>query len=732
MADPATDRTPLLPLSRLKPDPLNVRQAPTDPDLDAQLRAQILAQGFTGALTIRPANPDSKSKNPIFYVTDGCRRLAAVRSLAKDGKWPKGKLIPCSITPKDSDPTEISLGANSARAAMDPIDQVTAFHKLSESGYTADEIARRFGVSQRTVEQRLRLASLHPDLHQAYRDKTLSMQSLQAFTISPDHARQLAAFKALAPHYSPWSIRSHLTSTSIAANHPIADYVGLDAYEAAGGELLRNLFGDRDDTWIVDPSLLERLAAARLEEEAAATVKGWKWSLVMPSLDHAALLEYGRYTGEPIPPTDDQNARLEALKADIERLENRPEDELTADDYEALDKASDELELLHETIADQRTWTDDQRANAGIIVHVDDDGSIAYECGLIRPEDVPAANDPGDSAADTSTGTSDADPDAPPFRQPIVVRHEDPDATARKETGIGTGVTDDLRHARANTYRAKLAGDFDAALDLCTFQICKDLFTEGYHFGPLDIAARTSATSPMVRANDADYASFSLHATEVSEQPDLPLDWIRLPADEAFDAFLALPADTRRALFAAAVSRTVRPQLAYDSNAVPAIENTIARIEPDFTGSIARSADFFWSRLVKKTLIAISDAVFGSDWAAAVRNLKKGDLAAAVEQAFAADTASSTISKEAIERARAWLPPGFRAFDTATSIDGDTAPPAATVDAPGDDTREGDAAPSNGASDTADDPEAAPTGSPDRLNGAAPVASGLPAFLAKA
>lgn len=203
MADPATERLISLPLSRLKPDPLNVRQTPPDPDLDTQLRAQIESHGFNGALIVRPANPDSKSKNPIYYVTDGCRRLAAIRDLAKTGKWPKGQLIPCSEPRKDSNPTEISLGANSARAAMDPIDQVTAFHKLSESGHTADAIARRFGVSQRTVEQRLRLASLHPELHQAYRDNVLSMQSLQAFTISPDHARQLAAFKALAPHYAP-------------------------------------------------------------------------------------------------------------------------------------------------------------------------------------------------------------------------------------------------------------------------------------------------------------------------------------------------------------------------------------------------------------------------------------------------------------------------------------------------------------------------------------------------
>lgn len=449
----------------------------------------------------------------------------------------------------------------------------------------------------------------------------------------------------------------------------------------------------------------------------------------MPSLDHAALLEYGRYTGEPVPPTDEQKQRLEALNAEVERIEQLPDEKCTAKDHVALDQACDDIEILQEQIGERCNWTDEQRANAGVIVHVDHDGSIAYEYGLIRPEDMPKASDPADSAGETAGEDPGNTAGDATFRQPIVVRHEDPDATARKETGIGTGVTDDLRHARANTYRAALAGHFDAALDLCTFQVCRDIFTNGYHLGPLDLTIRRSLTAPVTRTNDADYASFSLHASEISDQPELPLDWIKLPDDEAFEAFRALPDDTRKALFAAAVARTVRPQLAYDANAVPAIENTIARIDPDFSSSIARTADALWSRLVKKTLIVISGVVFGSDWAAAVRNLKKGDLAAAVEQAFAADTASSTISKEAIARARAWLPPGFRAFDTSTSVAGDT-----DADADADTASSSPAATETGADTPSADAgaEDTPPAATANLNGAATEPSGLPAFIANA
>ena len=55
-------------------------------------------------------------------------------------------------------------------------------------------------------------------------------------------------------------------------------FVGIDAYEAAGGDVMRDLFQQDDGGWLQKPVLLDRLAAERLEREAdAVRSEGWKW-----------------------------------------------------------------------------------------------------------------------------------------------------------------------------------------------------------------------------------------------------------------------------------------------------------------------------------------------------------------------------------------------------------------------------------------------------------------------
>ena len=47
---------------------------------------------------------------------------------------------------------------------MHPADQVQAFGALGEAGVSVADIAARFGVPERTVEQRLRLGNAAPEL----------------------------------------------------------------------------------------------------------------------------------------------------------------------------------------------------------------------------------------------------------------------------------------------------------------------------------------------------------------------------------------------------------------------------------------------------------------------------------------------------------------------------------------------------------------------------------------
>ena len=57
-----------------------------------------------------------------------------------------------------------------------------------------------------------------------------------------------------------------------------AQFVGIEAYESAGGVIMRDLFQQDDGGWLQDPVLLDRLVAERLEREAhSVRSEDWKW-----------------------------------------------------------------------------------------------------------------------------------------------------------------------------------------------------------------------------------------------------------------------------------------------------------------------------------------------------------------------------------------------------------------------------------------------------------------------
>src|SRR4029077_3800386 len=81
---------------------------------------------------------------------------------------------------------ETSLMENTIRAAMHPADEFVAMAALIDAGNTIDEVAKRFGTSERHVKQRLRLGKLAPELLDAYRAGQISLELATAFTLGAD------------------------------------------------------------------------------------------------------------------------------------------------------------------------------------------------------------------------------------------------------------------------------------------------------------------------------------------------------------------------------------------------------------------------------------------------------------------------------------------------------------------------------------------------------------------
>ena len=108
---------------------------------------------------------------------------------------------------------------------------------FAASGVTVATIAARFGVSERTVEQRLRLGNAAPELLDAYRAEEIDLETLKAFAVTTDHERQLSVWEQVSGQgYRPsaWRVKRMLTEERLPAGSAMARFVGIDVYEARG------------------------------------------------------------------------------------------------------------------------------------------------------------------------------------------------------------------------------------------------------------------------------------------------------------------------------------------------------------------------------------------------------------------------------------------------------------------------------------------------------------------
>ena len=115
-------------------------------------------------------------------------------------------------------------------------------------------------MTPQIVKQRLKLASVAPALLEVYAEDDMTLEQLMAFTVNPDHDRQIQLWEAINASWNkePYQIRRMLTETSVRASDRRAVFVGVDAYEAAGGTMLNDLFQGDDGGWLEDPALLDR------------------------------------------------------------------------------------------------------------------------------------------------------------------------------------------------------------------------------------------------------------------------------------------------------------------------------------------------------------------------------------------------------------------------------------------------------------------------------------------
>jgi ParB family chromosome partitioning protein len=371
----------MIPLSKLIPSTANVRKTGATAGV-IELAASIKAHGLLQNLQVRSA------KGGKFEVVAGRRRLAALKRLARNKDIEKLVEIPCHVI-EEGDAAEISLAENVMRLPMHPADQFDAFRALAETGKGPEEIAARFGCSPATVRQRLKLASVSPRLMKTYRAGNMDLDQLMAFAISDDHAAQEAAwFKQPEWNRDPATVRRVLTSAHVEATDRRARFVGMEAYAAAGGHILRDLFAEAHEGYLTDPALLDQLAVERLEREAdAIRSEGWKWVEIVPDLDYAVMRGLERVYPH-LPPLDaEQQSELDRLIAAHDALAEEQGDNAPEPVCSEMAALAAQIDVLSHRAP---CWRSEDIARAGAIIGIGHAGQLSVARGLVRPEDAEA------------------------------------------------------------------------------------------------------------------------------------------------------------------------------------------------------------------------------------------------------------------------------------------------------------------------------------------------------
>ena len=653
-----------IPFNKLILSQANVRRVKAGVSVE-DLAEDIARRGLLQGLSVRPVLDAEGTETGEFEIPAGGRRYRALQLLAKQKRMAKTQPVPCVVR-TDGSAEEDSLAENVQRVALHPLDQFRAFRTLRDQGLGEEEIAARFFVTPTVVKQRLKLTAVSPRLLDLYAEDELTLEQLMAFTVTSDHARQEQVWEALSRSYSKdaYYIRRQLTESTVHASDKRALFVGTDAYEAAGGTIMRDLFEDDEGGWLQDPALLDRLVAEKLAREAEKLrVEGWKW------IEAAVDFPYGHSTGlrrlicEATSFTEEEQAVRDALRAELGELENTYAE---APEYpDEVDARLGEIEAaLQEFDERPAIYDPDEIARAGIFVSVDRDGTLRVARAYVRPEDEPPV-----SGADNG-GTDGEEPAAGARWTVITVGGaEVPDATGEPEDEDGIKPLPDrlvteLTCHRTLALRDALANDPDIALLGVLHALCLQRFYFRGSASCLEVTAKSAGFSAQAPGLSDSVTAKAIEERHERWEQQLPED----PA-ELWEKLASFDADSRAVLMAHCVSLSVNavhePWSRGGDRIAHADQLALALGLDMAAAGWTPTVDNYLGRVTKARILEAVREAKGDASTQLIDHLKKPDMAREAERLLAGT---------------GWLPEPLRA--QAAGSEGDVTPDGAAMDLP--------------------------------------------------
>ena len=656
-----------IPFNKLVLSQSNVRRVKAGISIE-ELAEDIGRRTLLQGLSVRPVLDAEGAETGMFEIPAGGRRYRALELLVKQKRLAKTAPIPCVVRDPGSDilAEDDSLAENIQRAPLHPLDQFRAFQALREKGRSEEDIAAAFFTSVNVVKQRLRLASVSPTLLDVYAEDGMSLEQLMAFTVTADHARQEQVWQAVSGSWQkePYQIRRMLTEKTVRASDRRAVFVGLDAYEAAGGVVLRDLFQSDDGGWLEDVALLDGLVAEKLKTEAEViAAEGWRWIEVAIDFPYGHTRGLRELEGVAADLTAEEHATIEALNAEYAKLDA---------EYDGADELPDEVDQrlgeIETALAafDDRTVTYQPAdiARAGVFVGIDSEGTLSVDRGYVRPEDEAPVVEPDQDVDGESIVAS---PDGAESTAPIIQRAvitiggqvagpDDEDDEELKP--LPDRLVTELTAERTLALQDKLANMPSVAFQAVLHKFCLDVFPRYFAYGTaMEVSVRSTSFPAQAHGLKDTPAAKAIDARRKAWEERMPKDKADL-----WDWLTGLTGDEQAALFAHCASFGVNALYEkgdrYGGGVSPhTVEQRIAdadriarAVDLDMVDAGWRpTVDNYLGRVPKARILEAVREGAGERAAQLIDHLKKGDMAKEAERLLAET---------------GWLPQPLRMVDT--------------------------------------------------------------------
>jgi ParB family transcriptional regulator, chromosome partitioning protein len=636
----ALSRSRDIPFDQLVLSQSNVRRLKCGVSI-GELADDIMRRTLLQSLNVRAVLDDDGNDTGKFEVPAGGRRFRALELLVKSKRMAKNQPVPCVVREGGS-AEEDSLVENTMRMPLHPLDQFRAFKALRDAGTSEEEIAARFFAPVNIIKQRLRLASISDTLLDIYGEDGMTLDQLMAFSVSSDHARQehVWANSGYGQHTQPHLIRRMLTEDSVDLRDRRAQFVGIAAYESAGGYIMRDLFNRDDGGWMQDPALLDQLVNDKLRTAADdIAAEGWKW--VEAAIDLPYGHEHGarRITGASEPLTQADEAERDTLMEEFDTLTG---------DYDGGDDLPEEvgvrlgeLETAIDAFINRPTLYDPaEMARAGVFITLDGNGKLRIDRGYVRPEDEPA-NDIVAQDDDEATG------DPSPSQTATITIGGQPvtPETGEEEDDVIRPLPDrlisELTAERTLALRNALAQAPDTAFIALLHALCQSTFSSHSASGCVEIIAKHAYfgnAAPGLRDHHC--------AKAIDERHDAWAALLPRDAHELWDVLARLELAVQMQLLAHCTSITVNalyePTNRYNQGQVSA-HTVNKRIE--FADHLARTIGHdmvadgwkptvanYLGRVTKPRILEAVREARGEEMVGLIDHLKKSDMAKEAER----------------------------------------------------------------------------------------------------